>query len=390
MLEQVSYLTNQKFYDSTPIRALYPYLNCRSTIQTKNQMDHNHSSLKIIDLRADNDKKAYKEIITKEFHNPYYSLEYLEYHLGDSNKMIAFVLEDSGANVAIMPMILRPIPHTDYWDAISAYGYSGPLFIEHLDPSLIHFFWSNIDQWYLENKVVTEFIRFSLTGNHVHYSGNCVHTLTNVCGDLKNSFEAQWESFGKKVRNNYRKAQSMGLTFQFFDPDSLTPVIITNFYKIYYKTMQRNNASEFLFFSDHFFQQLVMNNKKDFSIAMVYSEGKPISTELHIHYDNSVYAFLGGTDSDFFLMRPNDFLRVEVIKWAIANQKKKYILGGGIKNNDGLYKSKKAFFPKDEDCTFYTGRKVINKNVYDALVEKVIHERGISQDESYFPLYRKP
>ncbi len=353
-------------------------------------MDHNHSTLKIIDLRADNDKKVYREIITKEFHNPYYCLEYLEYHLGESKKMIAFVLEEKGESVAIMPMILRPIPHSEYWDAISPYGYSGPLFKENLEQSLINLFWNTIDQWYVENKVVAEFIRFSLTGNHTNYSGDCVHTLTNVCGNLKNNFEDQWESFGKKVRNNYRKAESNGLTFQFFDADGLSPEVINDFYRIYFKTMQRNNASDFLFFSNHFFQNMVLNHKKDFSIAMVYTEGKPISTELHIHYNNCVYAFLGGTDSDFFHMRPNDFLRVEVIKWAIANRKRKYILGGGMKDDDGLFRSKKAFFPKDEDCSFFTGRKVINKEMYDALVLKAINERGITQDDSYFPLYRKP
>ena len=123
---------------------------------------------------------------------------------------------------------------------------------------------------------------------------------------------------------------------------------------------------------------------------MVYLNGTPISTELHIHYKDTVYAFLGGADSDFFHTRPTDYLRVEVIKWAIQNEKRKYILGGGIVNDDGFYKSKKAFFPKDEDSIFYTGRKVVNKKLYDELIKQTLDKKPELKNDNYFPLYRKP
>lgn len=354
-------------------------------------MDHNQLRIKIIDFSVEKDRRAYRNIVSlKEFHNPYYHIEYLLRHQTDANKLIVFLLWQKESCVAILPVILNPIPNTEYWDAISPYGYSGPLFKGGLDEKSIHTFWNKIDQWYSKNQIVTEFIRFSLNKNHKHYSGECFNTLSNVCGTIKNNVEQQWESFGRKVRNNYRKALSFGLSFKLFDQKNLTKAVIDEFYHIYYETMLRNNASKFLFFSADFFHHLVLENKQDFTIAMVYLNNRAISTELHIHYKDSIYAFLGGTDSDFFHTRPNDYLRVEFIKWAIVNNKGKYILGGGIKNNDGLYKSKKALFPKDDDCIFYTGRKVINKAVYNSLVEDAIQKRGISEDDSYFPLYRKP
>jgi len=353
-------------------------------------MEINHLTLKVIDLSKENDQVVYREIISsQEFHNPYYHYEYLQRHLSNTNKLVVFLLMEKESCIALLPMILNPIENTDFWDAISPYGYNGPLFKDSENHGQIASLWEKVDQWYTENNVVTEFIRFSLNNNYNGYSGNCTQTLKNVCGSLKNNFELQWESFGRKVRNNYRRAQSFELNFKLFDHEKLTETIIDEFYAIYHKTMLRNKASKFLFFSAEFFYQFVLENNKDFTIGMVYFNEKPISTELHIHHKNTMYAFLGGTDSDFFDTRPNDFLRVEVIKWAIENRKEKYVLGGGIKNNDGLYKSKKAFFPKDEDCIFYTGRKIVNKKVYGDLVEKVLEKKPELKEDSYFPLYRK-
>lgn len=353
-------------------------------------MDHNQLTLKIIDFNKEKERDTYQEIISREFHNPYFFIGYLMQHQTISKKIIAFIFEKNQEIMVVMPMILNPISGTVYYDSISPYGYSGPLYKENVTASDIEVFWEKVDNWYSENNIVTEFIRFSLIKNHIGYSGDSVETLMNVCGNLKENFDEQWNSFGKKVRNNYRKAQSYDLTFKLFDKENLDEGVIDDFYRIYYKTMLRNNAPKFLFFSAEFFRSIVLAHKENFTIGISYHESQPVSTELHIHYKDSVYAFLGGTDSDFFHTRPNDFLRVEVIKWAISKKKKKYILGGGIKDNDGLYKSKKAFFPKDKDCTFYTGRKVINREIYDNLVQKAINELGISQDDSYFPLYRKP
>lgn len=351
-------------------------------------MDRDQLKLKIVDFNIAKERDAYQEIVSREFKNPYYYLGYLLHHLTPSKKIIAFLFEKDSEPLIVMPMILNSIDGTEYYDVISPYGYSGPLFKEDIKEHEVAAFWKEVDAWYSKNNVITEFLRFSLTENHIGYTGNTVETLKNVCGSLANTFDEQWASFNKKVRNNYRKAQSFDLSFKLFESNDLNNEVIDSFYSIYHKTMVRNNAPKFLFFSAEFFRKIVMEHKDDFTIGISYHENVPVSTELHIHYNGSVYAFLGGTDSDLFHTRPNDFLRVEVIKWAIENGKKKYILGGGIKDNDGLYKSKKAFFPKDEDCTFYTGRKVINKEVYDTLVAKAIKEHSLSKDETYFPLYR--
>ena len=93
-------------------------------------------------------------------------------------------------------------------------------------------------------------------------------------------------------------------------------------------------------------------------------------------------------------MRPNDFLKIEVMKWAITNGKKYYVLGGGRGNNDSLYQYKKTFFPKDEDAMFYTGRKIINHDIYNSLVRKIEVDyddvlSSVKDSSTYFPIYNQ-
>ena len=129
-------------------------------------------------------------------------------------------------------------------------------------------------------------------------------------------------------------------------------------------------------------------------IAVTYFEDKPISTELIIVNENVMHSFLGGTISDYFNLRPNDFLKIEIIKWGLQNNMNYYALGGGRKDEDSLYQYKKGFFPKDEDVIFYTGRKIINNTLYQKLMSKLTEDKALIKNSIkdinvYFPLYEE-
>ena len=66
-------------------------------------------------------------------------------------------------------------------------------------------FWSCVDEWYKDNNVVTEFIRFNLFGNQEHYSGKIVMTLLNVKGKIIEK-DNQWLLLKSNVRKNINKA----------------------------------------------------------------------------------------------------------------------------------------------------------------------------------------
>ncbi|MBC73620.1 MAG: hypothetical protein CMH47_15440 [Muricauda sp.] len=347
--------------------------------------------LDIIELDQQEGIDSYKHLIKTEWNNnPYYLYEYLSHHKSDNNKIIAFNFKVNGASTIIMPMILREIEASKepFYDIISPYGYNGPLYEEGVNEQIIKKFWELVDEWYTKNNVISEFVRFHLNGNHQNYTGETVSTLNNVFGPLMDTFEEQWDSFVSKVRNNYRKAEKENLTIKFYEGKAIEPHHLTSFYDIYVSTMKRNGASKMLYFSLEHFENMILNNKENFTIVLVYKDDIAISTELIIHLNDCLYAYLGGTLSDYFACRPNDFLRVEVIRWGIQKGKGHYILGGGITNGDGLYKFKKSLFPNSTDRVFYTGRKIINKTKYDELCELVCAPVNEKETGSFFPLYR--
>lgn len=355
-------------------------------------------TLDVNDFGSDLSIKKYKKILKENWNNNiYYAYEHLKYFESKSDTLKYFVFKINNSTKILMPIIIRQIilndNESDYFDAITPYGYCGPIYSHDVSESDLEEFWKALDSWYKKNNVVTEFIRFNLNKNHLGYSGLLIGSLINVKGKLHNDFEQHWNCFLPKVRNNYRKAISHKLAIKVFSNKDINDEIINTFFDIYTQTMIRNNAKAVYFFSFDYFKNLILNNLNEFVLVFAFFENIPISTELIIKNEETLYAFLGGTNAEYFHCRPNDFLRVEIIKWAINNEFKYYVLGGGIKDNDGLYKSKKSFFPKDKDVQFCTGRKIINNKIYNKLIREVETDYTdidnlIQDTNSFFPKYR--
>ncbi|WP_100615843.1 GNAT family N-acetyltransferase [Confluentibacter citreus] len=348
----------------------------------------------------ESDFESYLKIVESfDVINPFYKI--LGSNLNDviNDKLRYFTfLSDSEEVLILMPFILRKVPYKDqsetYFDVISPYGYSGPLFNEDMSRGYLIEFWDEVDAWYKQNNVISEFIRFSLDHNHQFYSGVLVPTLINVKGELIEK-EAQWNNFKSKVRNNYRKSVSNNLIAKFVSKD-ITNYEIETFYDIYIKTMSRIGADTDYFYDIDYFKNIIKLSKENFLIAFVFKDDVAISTELILISGNTLYSYLGGTLADYFDLRPNDFLKIEVMKWARANNYKYYLLGGGRVDYDSLYHYKKSFFPNDNDIIYYTGRKIVNKKIYKRLV-KIMNANIILDDSNieikqekikFFPAYR--
>ena len=340
--------------------------------------------------------KTYNDVLTNFNQDTiFYSYHYTcQNH--DNCNLNYFVLKKHNTPIAIMPFFLAKRENNQnnkiQYDSSSPYGYSGPLFSSNIIDEDMSAFWQSTDDWYKDNNIITEFIRFNLDANYKNYSGHLIHTLDNVKGKITD-FETIWANFKQKVRNNYRKAEKSGLTIKIYS-NNISEDIIESFNSIYNKTMDRNEANDNYYYPTSYFINLVNNNKENILIALIFNGEKPISAELIIRNNNILYSYLGGTLSDYFHLRPNDFLKIEVIKWAIENNIDYYILGGGRVNNDGLYQYKKSFFPKDEDVIYYTGRKIIDNKSYMSLIKEIDIDYEdvknlIENKKSFFPLYNQ-
>lgn len=268
------------------------------------------------------------------------------------------------------------IQEGQYYDLITPYGYGG--------------FWGNISNWdqlnknyneyCIENNYICEFVRFELfTDYYKHYSGETETRTHNVIRSLNMTIDEMWMDFKQKVRKNVKKANSFNLKCIIENSDEH----LDDFLRIYYSTMERTEAEDDYYFSKQFFEDLCKMKDNIMYFHVIY-EDKIISTELVIFGKENVYSYLGGTDRNYFDLRPNDFLKYEIIKWAKEKGLKYFVLGGGYGADDGIYQYKLCLAPSGQ-YDFYIGRKIFDQISYNKLVSLRENEE---LNEKFFPLYR--
>lgn len=266
----------------------------------------------------------------------------------------------------------------DYFDLVSPYGYGG--FIGRItDYTTLSREYEDLCR---QKGIICEFVRFELfTDYHDHYAGEVETRTHNVVRNLEMSLDEMWMDFKQKVRKNVKKANSYGLQIIIEN----TGDYLQDFLDIYYSTMDRSSAENEYYFSKNFFETL--NSMRDNIMYFhVMHEGKIISTELVIYGAENCYSYLGGTNREYFNLRPNDFLKYEIIKWAKDKGLKNFVLGGGYGFDDGIYQYKTCLAPQGI-MDFYIGHKIFNQKSYDYLVS--IRKNGEkSINENFFPVYR--
>lgn len=263
-----------------------------------------------------------------------------------------------------------------YYDVSTPYGYGG--FIGNIsDTKQLNDEWRH---YCLEKNYVCEFIRFELLEAYQnYYDGEVIACSHNVVRDLSMSLDDMWMDFKQKVRKNVKRAMQHNLEILVEYDDTH----LNDFLRIYNLTMDRNHALKSYYFDEKFFHT-INNMKNNIAYFYVFYEGQIISAELVIYGSENCYSYLGGTDDKYFEMRPNDFLKYEIIKWAKNKGLKKYILGGGYGKDDGIFQYKQCFSPNGI-VDFYIGRQIFDQKTYD----KLKNLRGGSiLDRNYFPIYR--
>lgn len=270
-----------------------------------------------------------------------------------------------------------------YFDLITPYGYGG--FIGEIDD------YDSLNKAYTkycsDNNYVCEFVRFELFSNYYqNYCGEIESRTHNVVRNLESSMDEIWMDFKQKVRKNVKRANMYALEVIVDESGEY----MEDFLRIYYGTMERSDAEDQFYFKKEFFEKL-MSMDDNAVMFHVRFEGKIISTELVLYGRNNCYSYLGGTDSEYFYTRANDFLKYEIIKWAKEKGLKNFVLGGGYGSDDGIFQYKMNLAPHGIR-DFYIGRRIFDQKVYNELLK--IRSKGNTDiekrliDSGYFPAYR--
>lgn len=319
----------------------------------------------------------------------FYLCEYVrafQYH-GDGNPILLYF--NNGKTRALNVVMKRDIakdthfkgllPLETYYDISTPYGYGG-FIIEGEDYEEVN---RAYEEYCIEHGIISEFVRFSLFNGYEKVYGGEVETRTrNIVRSLDMNPEEMLMDFEHKVRKNLKKARANNLRIEIDEKGEKLP----EFLNVYYKTMDRNNATTMYYFKDEFFK--ILNTMKDNIVYFnVYDDNVIISTELVIYSEDYCYSYLGGTLEEYFDLRPNEFLKYEIIKWAYEKELKYFVLGGGYGEDDGIFKYKKSFAPKGIK-EFYIGKKIFDSKKFDYLVGIREKSGDFNSHTEFFPKYR--
>lgn len=277
-------------------------------------------------------------------------------------------------------------------DLISPYGYGGPLHWGFADvDEAARLFWTEFDAWAEDKGVVSEFLRFSLFAEEVlPYPGPIRQRQVNFVRDLTVTDDELLSLSAPKVRSNARRAVREGVTIEIDTQGEL----LDDFLRIYLSTMERRSSAAWYRFDRLFFERLQAALPGRFAYVCARHEGRVVSADLVLLDRDTGYYFLGGTDAEAYSVRPNDLVKVEVMRWLRTLGRHRYVLGGGVSAGDGLERYKRGFAPQG-GIAFRTGERVLDRRRYDELTEAARRraETGGSawdSDDDFFPAYRRP
>lgn len=313
-------------------------------------------------------------------------LFYLESHLG--KVMYPFLYRD----IAESPNLKEKIPEKTYFDISTVYGYGGPIVEMHPAYDSVdaynalteefHYYFSH----YCDQKgIVSQFDRFHpFLNTHEFFTNYCEVTLNKktVSMDLQN-VDDMTQNLTSGCRNKIRQAEKKGVTIVVDDDIQTLEVFI----EMYTRTMKHNQATNYYFFNEHFFEDVKQVSREHMMIANAYYEGEIIASALILYFDGYLHHHFSGSMSEYRQLKPNNLLFYEIAKWGSQQGYELFHLGGGhAAENDSLFRFKKSF-SKSEPKDFYIGKRIHNQEKYTYLSELTISNTADSTD--YFPAYRR-
>lgn len=332
------------------------------------------SQVQIISL--DQARKWYDTLSLFKDSEPSFLPEYYRAYLSkspDSKALLWLMQEDDFA--FCYPFVLTPVSgnsevflqkYHQYYDISTVYGYGGPL-VNNLSKSFVKKAWNCFDEWAQEEKVVAEFTRFSPYSNNyllAHPKASVELNRKLAVSYLPDSQEIFWQSLDSKTRNMIRKAKKQGLYVE-----EMPLSCIKQFQELYNSTMDRNDASNFFYYDNQYYQELMALGHNTLKLFGIYHQAKLVSAAIILIHNNCALYHLSATDSQY-----NSFGAGNLALWHISNYLIEqgvlfFSLGGGrtTKPNDSLWRYKRS--NAIGETSFYIGKRIINTTIYHEMVD---------------------
>lgn len=289
-----------------------------------------------------------------------------------------------GERAMLLPLILRPIPASRV-DAVSPYGYPGPVGRGTDDPAFLQEALESGAAALRSSGVVAAFIRLHplLNPSRPLGVGTVVVHGPTVSIDLTPSPEARWSQLRLNHRRDIRRALDLGYAARVDDDWTR----LGDFERLYAATMDRRSASRFYRFDHTYFAGLRDALGGRLLLCVVEHEGAVVAAGLYALTGQIAQYHLSGTDEAAGRVQATKLMMTFVADWASDRGATVLHLGGGVgAGDDSLLRFKAGFSPRRHP--FATLRLVIDEDEYRRLVLALDPVLDPTDHTGYFPLFR--
>lgn len=321
-------------------------------------------------------------------YDTYYLSGYVRafYIHGDGTPLLFYFNDGTnrGINVSMKRSIIEDprfkgiLDDDRYFDLATPYGYGGWLIDGNADQIM-----GDYERWCLRNNIVSEFIRFNPMVGNQEAVGNHYDVIPlgeTVSMDLS-SPELIWDNIASKNRNAIRKAIKNDVKVY----NGRFPEIFRQFKAIYNSTMDKDDAEDYYYFEDAFYESIVEDLSENSQVFWAEKDGAVIAASIMLECNGFMNYHLSGSLKEYSSLAPTNLLLYKAALWGYEHGFRTLNLGGGVgSGEDSLFKFKRAFY-KGDLHRFYIGRKVFDPDVYQELTMM----RGEEiKNVNFFPIYR--
>jgi len=317
----------------------------------------------------------------------YYLRGYVKaFHIHGDGEPFLLYYEENGLR-AIYVYMRRETTLLGVYDSVTPYGYGGVLFEGDTSEENRKAFWKAYVAKMKAGNIVDNFVRYHPVLNNavpMKDVSNVIDLGMTIAFDLT-SPEVIWENIISKNRNMIRKAEKNGVEIR-HDKDLK---LFKDFRRIYNATMNKDNAEEYYYFGDKFYESIHNDLHDNYEMFYAVLNGEIIAMSIMLYGNKQMHYHLSGSVIEYRNLAPSNLLLYKAALWGCEHGFKTFHLGGGVgSGEDNLYKFKAAF-NRNSDYQFSIGKEIFDQEKYDELVAiRASKDSCFNKESNYFPLYR--
>jgi CelD/BcsL family acetyltransferase involved in cellulose biosynthesis len=322
------------------------------------------------------DSPAWRDVLDGVEHDFYHRPDYVELCARQEGATARAVLVERGRERMLLPILVR-----DDLDAVSPYGYPGPVG----DPGFVADGLRAGLELLRSEGLIAAFVRLHpiLNPDPPSEIGRLVQHGQTVSIDLSLPTEELWRQTRADHRNQINRALRNGHR-AWFDEDW---VHYAAFQRLYLATMARVGSSDFYRFDATYFDALRATLGPSIHLCVVDIDGAIAAAGLFVETSGLVEFHLSGTDDAFLRERPSKLLLHTARTWAKERGFHRLHLGGGLGGaEDSLFDFKAGF--SHARHPFHTLRMVADAHRYAGEVQARRPGADPSDLGGFFPVYR--